>query len=212
MSDQLHDKILSCDDLAIKSLSQLKKMNEFYQIKIKNLKKQNLIFKYQQWLSDHRKLHSLFLILSITIFVVSFYLTLTVTKSAVILSVISILYLFVTSVFINDIRNQAIIKNIATINYMIQTFKEEDYGRITRTVFKRKAQIVYECIRNAPNGRINNSDLLKATRRYDPKLDKNTINKILDNDLIDVVIKENGPYSTNSRDLSNTDIYKIKIL
>ena len=211
MSDQLHDKILSCDDLATKTLPQLKKMSEFYRIKIKDLKELNAFFKYQQWLSDHRKLHSLLLVSSIALFVVSFYLTLKVTKYASILSVVSIMYILATGVFVNDVRNQAIMKNIATINYMIQTFKEKDNER-TKTVFKRKAQIVYECIRNATNGRINNSDLLKAARKYDSKLDKNTLKKILDEDLIDVIIKEKDSYSTNSRDLSNTGVYKIKTL
>ncbi len=207
----LHDKILSCDDLATKTLPQLGKMRKFYEIKTKNMEEKDALFRYKQWLWRNPKINVSLFLGSIVILVVSFYLAIVFSKFFIISSVLAMLYLMIIVFSMSDVREQAIMKNITTINYMIQTFNEKEEER-KKSVFRRKARIVYECIRDTSNNRINSSELLKAARKHDNKLDKNTIKKILDEDLIDVIEKEEGPYSTNSRDLSKTTVYKLKKL
>lgn len=212
MNDQLHDKILSCDELSTKSLTQLKKMKRFYKIKNTDLIRNNFLHKCNKWTVSHHKLHTALLLASILVFVVSFYITIKVSVYAIIISVISMLYIFLTGAFTGDVRTQAMRKNIATIEYMIQANEEKQSNKKSTFFFRHKARIVYECIRDSPGGGVNLSELLKAVRTHDPRMDKNTLKKILKEDLMEVIIEEKGPYTTGQKSLLETTIYKLKKL
>lgn len=123
-------------------------------------------------------------------------------------SILSMTYILITGITINNVRSMAITKNIATINYMIQTYTENEKIMRSTHVFTKKSQLVYEIIRS--KSKINFSDLWKDARKKDSKIDKNTIMKILKDDLGGVIEVEEEQYSTSSGRSYDTKTYKIR--
>lgn len=201
----MHDKLLSCDELSNKSLQELKKLKKFYELKQEDISKEDNIYTFRKYLIEHPKMHLLILFLSVMILVVSI-LMIRFHMGFFALIIFSTVNIIIMGAIVNDKRCQAIDKNVATIDFMIKTF-EDKTNRNKVFKFTRKARVVYEALNE---GEKNFSDLLKFVRKTEKTLDKNTLKKILAEDLSDVITKREGAYSTTSRNISRTTIYKIR--
>ncbi len=203
----LHDKILSCDELSTKTLPQLQKMKKFYEIKEAELEKSNSFHKYRIWLVKNPKKYLGLSILSFIILIFSVILV-KVSIYFLLLSLFSSFYIILVTFLLIDDRSIAIDKNKATIGFMIKTYNQKPKGKEVVWKFRKKAQMVYDILKEKER---NFSGLLKEVRKKESKCDKNTLKNILEQDLSEVVSVEKGSISTSSRDLSSTNIYKIKM-